>query len=193
MSQLLIEHPDLLASIVAYPLPSFPGRTEHGLLDQLLRKKLEPNVKEWVERGREVALSSFNTTQGGLTEQELTELWRWAPVTANNEARNREWGGNFTQEERDMGIKNVVTGLNRRLDEEGEEESDEDEDAVEEDEAADEDEMEIVGVRRKSGAATVEFDIAQKTNHVPTAAVSPALPLEDVFRFMMTGSKPSGQ
>ncbi len=58
---------------------------------------------------------------GGRGKDEITELWEWAGVAANEEARKHEWGGDYTAEEIEGGIENVVTGLR-------DEESDEDED-----------------------------------------------------------------
>ena len=42
----------------------------------------------------------------------------------------------------------------------------------------------------KPGTGDVEFDIAREKDHVPSTSASPALPLVDVFRYMMTGAKP---
>lgn len=118
-----------------------------------------------------------------MSESALAELWDWAPVEANQEARRRNWGGNFTLEEREMGIQNVVTGLRRQLEDEDEEEE----------------EMEVVGVRRRSGAgAGLEFDIAapapgsrQQQQQQQQKAAGPAVPLEDILRYMTTGIPPT--
>jgi predicted RNA polymerase sigma factor len=59
-----------------------------------------------------------------------------------------------------------------------------------EDAASQGDEMEVVGVRRKSGAAGVEFELTKEAEHKPPAAMSSALPLDDILRFMMTGAEP---
>lgn len=93
-----------------------------------------------------------------LKEHELAELWEWAPVEANAEARKRDWGGDFTLEEMEQegGVKNVVTGLRRALDvgEEDEEEEEEEE---------------------------------EKENEQNRGQGVPAMPLADVLRFMTTG------
>lgn len=113
-----------------------------------------------------------------LGESELANLWEWAPFEANQEARRRNWGGNFTLEEREAGVQNVVTGLRRQLEDD---DGDEDE---EEDEEESEDEMEVVGVHRKSGGGEgFEFDIAPHHAH----RVEPAVPLPDLLRYMTTG------
>lgn len=184
ISTQISEHHELLSSLVAYPAPSFPGTTQQGVLEQLLRTKLDPRVQDWVEKGLKAGAKSAEENKG-LSEAELEELWTWAPIEANQEARRRNWGGNYTLEERETGIQNVVTGLSRQLDDDETEESDEEED---EDEDADDDKMEIVGVHRRPGASGVEFDITSE-KHRAGAAPSPAMPLTDIFRYMMTGIK----
>ncbi|PLB54595.1 putative RNA polymerase II mediator complex component Med8 [Aspergillus steynii IBT 23096] len=182
VSEHLSENHDLLSSLVAYPGPSYPGRTQSNILEQLLRTKLDPRVDDWVARGRKAGDSALQDI-AGLSESQLAELWHWAPVEANQQARGRNWGGNFTLEERNMGVQNVVTGLKRQLEDEDDEgRSDEEE----EDEV--EDEMEVVGVRRKSGAGSgLEFDIAAATHQKPTG---PVVPLNEILRFMTTGAPP---
>ncbi|KAJ5731315.1 uncharacterized protein N7483_005823 [Penicillium malachiteum] len=199
VSEHLTDHRDLLTSLVAYPGPEYPSRTQANTLEQLLRTKLDPRVEDWVARGRTagteaaaVTTSGFNpvlsipgsvagpsTGTGGkpLSEAQLAELWEWAPIEANQEARRRNWGGNFTLEEREQGIENVVTGLKKELedDEGSSEEEDEDEE--------DGEEMDIVGVHRKSGGSGLEFDIAAHHPH----AVQPVVPLGDILRYMTTG------
>lgn len=178
--------------MVAYPLPNFPGRTQENLLGQLLRKKLEPNVEDWVEGGREAATGAMETGDGGLKEHELLDLWEWAGMAANEQARKYTWGDDFTLEEREMGIESVDTGLRRKFEENGEESSGDDDEEAMEDAASQGDEMEVVGVRRKSGAAGVEFELTKEAEHKPPAAMSSALPLDDILRFMMTGAEPKG-
>lgn len=94
---------------------------------------------------------------GMLKEHELAELWEWAPVEANAEARKRDWGGDFTLEEmeQDGGVKNVVTGLRRVLDVGDEEEEEEEEE--------------------------------EKGDEQAQGQGIPAMPLADVLRFMTTG------
>ncbi|EPS30627.1 hypothetical protein PDE_05579 [Penicillium oxalicum 114-2] len=198
----LSDHRDLLTSIVAYPGPEYPGRTQENMLQQLLRTKLDPRVDDWVARGRAIGtapntssvthaassgtipnpseVATTNTKQ--LTDAELTELWQWAPIEANQEARQRNWGGNYTLEEREAGIQNVVTGLRKPL-EDDDGSDDEDEDEGEDDEG--EDEMEVVGVHRKPSGG-VEYDIAPHHAH----PVTPVVPLDKILRYMTTGHMP---
>jgi mediator of RNA polymerase II transcription subunit 8 len=192
VSEQLSDHRDLLSTLVAYPGPEYPGRTQANTLEQLLRTKLDPRVEDWVERGRiagtehqptdtfAIAPSlAASAAQKKLTEADLAKLWEWAPIEANEEARRRNWGGNFTLEEREAGIQNVVTGLRKQLEDDEEDEDEDDEDEEEEGE----DEMEIVGVHRKSGGNGVEFDIAPHHAH----PVQPVVPLSDILRYMTTG------
>lgn len=104
-------------------------------------------------------------------------MWEWAPLEANQEARRRNWGGNFTLEEREAGIENVVTGLKRQL---------EDDEGSEDESEEDEEEMDVVGVHRKPGAAGLEFDIAAHHPH----AVKPFVPLDMILKHMTTGQMP---
>ena len=181
-----------------YPLPAFPGKTQENLLGQLLRKKLEPNVEDWVEKGREIAMDAvqYGDTNGSAKATELKDLWSWAGMAANLLARKHPWAGDYTLEEQEGGIDNVFTGLRRKLKAgqyDSSEDSSDDEDAEDEsakDEAVDGDEMEVVGVRRKSGAAGLEFDLAKQREHKEPEAIGIALPMEDVFRFLMTGAEP---
>lgn len=163
-------------------------------MEQLLRTKLDPRVEDWVTRGRIAGTeaTSSGSAGEGLSESDLAELWSWAPIEANAEARRRNWGGNYTLEEKEAGIENVVTGLRRTLPDD-DDDDDEDEDEDEEFEDVDEDggeKMEIVGVHTRPGASGVEFDIVRGREHVLSEAASPAIPLDEVFRYMMTGARP---
>ncbi|KAJ5170386.1 uncharacterized protein N7500_003169 [Penicillium coprophilum] len=186
VSDQLSDQRDLLSNLVAYPGPEYPGRTQANTLEQLLRTKLDPRVEDWVARGRAAGTepssnsSDLDAAHKPLTEAQLAELWEWAPLEANQEARRRNWGGNYTLEEREAGIENVVTGLRRKLedDDESEEES--------EGEEGDGDEMDVVGVQRKPGAAELEFRIAPHHPH----PVQPFVPLDLILRHMTTGRMP---
>ena len=184
VSEHLTDQKDLFNSLVAYPGPDYPSRTQGPALEQLLRTKLDPRVEDWVSRGRTTGQKSQSQTQVGgreLSEGDLAELWAWAPVEANQEARRRNWGGNFTLEEKEAGIENVVTGLRREL---------EDEDESEEEEEEEEDQMDIVGARKKASGGGLEFDIAARQPSQVAAAAGPMMPLDDVLRFMTTGLPP---
>lgn len=98
----------LFDRFVAYPLPTFPGREQEGLLNQLLRKKLEPNVEEWIEQGTE----AVGRTQT-INLQGWQDLWGKAGLLANEEARKHAWGiesDESSEDEDDMqGIEPSVT------------------------------------------------------------------------------------
>ncbi|KAE8355669.1 mediator complex, subunit Med8, partial [Aspergillus coremiiformis] len=181
VSDHLSENSDLLTALVAYPGPEYPGRTQSNTLEQLLRTKLDPRVEDWVGRGRKAGVSALED-RGALAEGELAELWDWAPVEANLEARRRNWGGNFTLEEREAGVGSVVTGLVRVLEDEGSESESESE--------GEEEEMEVVGVRRQSAGAGFEFDIASVSVQQLQTVGEPAVSLEEILRFMTTGVAP---
>ncbi|EPS37947.1 hypothetical protein H072_8479 [Dactylellina haptotyla CBS 200.50] len=57
LSRSLHQHSNTLSATVAFPLPTFPVRTQENLLNLLLRKKLAPEVEEWLAAGREKGLS----------------------------------------------------------------------------------------------------------------------------------------
>lgn len=84
-------HQDFFAAAHVYPLPSFPGRTQENLLAQLLRKRYEPRVEDWIEEGRKAA-ASFEGSANGRTNAEtpadFAELWDWAGPAANNVAKD---------------------------------------------------------------------------------------------------------
>ncbi|KAF3480898.1 mediator of RNA polymerase II transcription subunit 8 [Arthroderma uncinatum] len=185
ISQLLHEHRDLLASLVVYPTPAFPGRTDSAILNQLMRTKLEPRVEYWLAYGRTVGREAFEQSYGDsqtstvagnastsiiednahrLSGEDLQALWEWAPIEANMEARRRNWGGDYTIEEKEGGISNVVTGLTRKLNENVEGQAGRDsEDEEDEDEV-----MDGVGEGTKPGAT-----LSHKDEHT--------LPLDDFF------------
>ncbi|KAL1301971.1 hypothetical protein AAFC00_002426 [Neodothiora populina] len=135
-----------LRSAHVYPLPSFPGRTQEPLLGQLLRKKLQPGVEDWIADGEKKAASSLLSEDTGsdtaaekttaipetLTVAQLEHLWNWAGPEANRIAREdigaEGWDDVFTLAESDAGIENVVTGLRRKLWESDDEGSDDDDD-----------------------------------------------------------------
>ncbi|KAK3178154.1 hypothetical protein OEA41_000287 [Lepraria neglecta] len=61
----LSTHSGLLSSLAAYPLPTYPGREKEPELNQLLRKKLEPHVEDWVEDGRKAGEEIEGEVRGG--------------------------------------------------------------------------------------------------------------------------------
>jgi len=106
----LTTHAPLLNAMAIYPLPSFPGREQENLLQQLVRKKLDPSVEDWVEQGRREGEEIAAMNDGGGA-RDITELWKWAGPAANDQATEQKWGGDYTLEEIEGGMENVTTGL----------------------------------------------------------------------------------
>ncbi|KFY15268.1 hypothetical protein V492_02108 [Pseudogymnoascus sp. VKM F-4246] len=71
----LSKHSDLFSQTVVYPSTNFPGRTQEGLIGQLLRKKLEPSAESWVEEGRALGKPD---SEGAGRDEDLDELWSFA-------------------------------------------------------------------------------------------------------------------
>ncbi|KAH0565661.1 hypothetical protein GP486_000935 [Trichoglossum hirsutum] len=176
LSAHLQNHRALFNSILVYPLPSFPGQSQENLLQLLLRKKLDPRVEDWVERGHTSGLTceTFTSEEGKtkLTANELIELWEWAGRAANEEAKRRTWADDeeFTLEEREGGTANMAVGLKRRL------ETDENEEGGVEGDA-------------EMGASTAE---RRKESEGKKVVVNdaPPLRLEEILRFTSTGALP---
>lgn len=170
----------------AYPLTSFPGHTQEALLGQLLRKKLEPRVEDWIDEytvkaeRESVQINGTKAGEGksGLGGESLAELWRSASTTSQGIVGPMlEEGGDFeddyTLAEREAGVENVVTGLKRKL--YGEDESqDGDEDDEDETKNNVEDVMPSTKDRMEAGIDTS----------------LPAMPLDSVLRFVSTGVTP---
>ncbi|KAI9834644.1 MAG: mediator of RNA polymerase II transcription subunit 8 [Phylliscum demangeonii] len=214
ITQHLSANDALLSTTTVYPLPDlFPARTQEGLLGQLLRKKLEPNVEEWVERGRRTAaeasarwVAAAGEEGRGFDRVALHELWAWAGPAANEEARRRRWGDDFSLEEREAGIEKVVTGLRRTWEREEGEDDDEEEEEDESDESGgdegdgkatkgggvvDESTKEA-GMSKAEAGLTTTTATATATATAATATVIPPLKMDDWLRFMSTGAEPRG-
>ncbi|KAI9055095.1 hypothetical protein LZ554_000060 [Drepanopeziza brunnea f. sp. 'monogermtubi'] len=115
ITNLMSKNADLLNRTVVYPSPNFPGRTQEGILTQLLRKKMEPQVETWVEEGR---TTHAEVTEGGTDAKAEEELLDWAKNWLGGRVARyviNEAGDNYTFEERELGIENVNTGLRRKL------------------------------------------------------------------------------
>ena len=196
VAQHLSTHHDLFASTQVFPLPEFPGRTEENFLGQLLRKKLEPNVEDWVEQGRKTALEASGgdeTAQGHPEDKSLLDLWDWAGRAANEEARKRQWGDDFTLEEREMGVENVVTGLHRKLGVGDDEESEDDEEVADrEEEMEGPDKMEMVEMPLPTGDTKSGSQTSVGTQQTLSQTSQPPMRMDDVLRFMSTGVELNG-
>jgi mediator of RNA polymerase II transcription subunit 8, fungi type len=75
--EIVQQHSSTFQRVVVYPSTNYPGRTQEGIIMQLLRKKLEPDVETLVEAAREAALAagidpkaSFNSTEDAQQRKE---------------------------------------------------------------------------------------------------------------------------
>ena len=162
---------------MVYPSTNYPGRTQEGLLGQLLRKKLEPQVETWVEQGLAAETDVNGVAKAGENEE---ELWSWAQDWIGMRVAKyamEEAGDNYTVEERENGIENVNTGLRRRFDE--------DESSDEEDE--DEEMEDVVGVEvtsaRRSSMGQVEFGMTE----VKKESDGKSRSADEILRFATSG------
>ncbi|KAJ9643906.1 mediator of RNA polymerase II transcription subunit 8 [Coniosporium tulheliwenetii] len=87
LQETLSENSAFLSRAHAYPLPSFPGRTQEGLLQQLLRKKLDPSIEDAIADAKKEAARFIDGVDGvdgedgrggKLGEHDLADLWLWA-------------------------------------------------------------------------------------------------------------------
>ncbi|TEY84038.1 hypothetical protein BOTCAL_0022g00120 [Botryotinia calthae] len=159
----------LLSRIVAFPSTNFPGRTQEGLLLQLLRKKLEPQVETWVDEGRNLQID------GPGDGEDIEETWKWAAEWIGPRIRQyalTEATDDYTWEERASGdVDNVNTGLK------------EEEDTDDEDEDEEEDDDEVMGGMgkraEKKKTKAPEKGAVRKDGRVRTK--------EEILRFATSG------
>lgn len=135
----MAQNNDLFGRVAVHPSTNFPGRTQENVLLQLLRKKPEPDVEAAMEEGVKALASmpfpgraqssTTTTTANGDKEKEdaLENIWtatrqmcqeRIAEYVMNEESDS------YTAEERELGIENVRTGLQRNLDDDSEDDED---------------------------------------------------------------------
>ena len=181
-------HRQFLKEAHAYPLPSFPGHADEKVntLGQLLRKKLDPNSEEWVDEytvKAEKNGTGVNEAAGGMSKEELKDLWNWAGPTSNGIVgpmleEDGELEDDFTNKEREEGVENVVTGLKRKLGGEGEGEREGEGDGKDEDDEEDEMMEDVMPAAKAPAVDEPGID--------PSL---PPLPLESVLRFISTGAR----
>ena len=183
MTKILAQHAELFQRVAIHPSANFPGRTQEGLSQQLLRKKLEIPVEDWVNEGR--------TTQAAIEAdraKENDELWSWAREYVGERVAIHVLdtrGRYYTAEERELGIENVRTGLKKNFnDDEGSEE-----DSNDEDEDEDED-MEDVGLENTTVTATKDGHVQFGMEEVKVGQTNPGRQsrrLSDIIRYITTG------
>ena len=159
------------------------------VLQQLLRKKAEPAVEDWVDDNTNPARVAKwdNGRDAGLKEDEQAELWAFAKPTSTETAGHMYSSGAFDYEytlaEKEAGVENVVTGLRRKLNknmDEDEEDDDEDEDEDEEmEDRMDEDVM---------PGAKLPSDLFGDVKGIDKN--KPALPIETWLKFMSVMAMP---
>ncbi|KAI5458061.1 putative RNA polymerase II mediator complex component Med8 [Mariannaea sp. PMI_226] len=124
----LSENSDIFTRMAIHPSTNYPGRTQEGVLTQLLRKKLEPDVEELVSHGRDTARLATPAGIEGLQEI-WHELREWTHGRIALYVRE-EAGDPYTADERASGIENVRTGLRRDIEEDEDEEDDDDDEKI---------------------------------------------------------------
>ncbi|CZT23195.1 uncharacterized protein RCC_08905 [Ramularia collo-cygni] len=172
-AQVLASNRSLFSSAHAYPNASFPGLTQEALLQQLLRKKMDPKAEDWMDR--ELDKQPDNVEDRG-------ELWQWAGGVVKEMRTDLEgglWEDYFTTEEHKSGVKEVRTGIRRTL---WGDNDDGDEDAEDDDGEGGEDE---------DGDKTMKEDGAVGSGRTVESAVKkaivPPIPLESLLRFSVGG------
>lgn len=193
LQELLDRNRQFLTAAHAYPHASFPGATQEFLLQQLLRKKAEPWVEDWVDENTNPAkvrkLDPYHDT--GLNEQEQQELWAFAGPTETGIIRDLLVSGamqyEYTLAEKEQGVQNVKIGLKRSLQKKPKRVDDEENSEDDEDEDGDEDEDETM--EDVVPAAKPVDDPIGELEGVDTSQY--ALPLESVMRYMHSGLIPA--
>ena len=189
LSEHTAAHGELLDHLAVHPLPAFPGRTQEALLGQLLRKKPEPAVEDWLG----AALAQGRRAEALAPAAEQDALCGFAIERLGAAVGERAWAANYTLEEHEAGVETVVTGLRRKLDddyasEESEGEEEGDEMAVDEEDAG---EREVVDIHRKPSGVGVEYAVRKDTEgKMAGLQERPPMPLAEQLRFMTTGALP---
>ncbi|KXH68133.1 RNA polymerase II mediator complex component Med8 [Colletotrichum salicis] len=111
----LTENTHVFQHLHVFPDVAYPGRVHENILLQLLRKKLEPGVEEWVERGRETTRElrgggggggGGGDGNGGGGEAQLEAVWRDVRAWTVERVQKyvlEEAGDVYTEDERRMG------------------------------------------------------------------------------------------
>lgn len=187
------EHRHFLQAAHAYPLPSFPGHEKEGILQMLMRKKLEPSAEEWVmtyskpssgnERKNGVNGASMQSNgdngAGQLKLDDLKDLWESGVQTANDIAMEfvDALEDDFSIAERQGGLEHVETGLKRDLDADSDDDEGGDENGVD------------------GSGAMEDVMPTQAPPKGPERDMDPnrpPLPLDVLLKFMTTGQAPPG-
>lgn len=185
LTHLLVRHQDLLASTVVTPSLTFPF-VQQGMLDQLLRSKLDSQATDWIENGHALAQEQAGTQI--LSAKDMAQLWRSAQRIVAREGAAQIWNADYSLAEKKTGIENVVTGLKRDLKEPDTPPSMDDYDgsgdAIEEFES-DEDEVE----EEDGDRMETDFKPGRISKTVAVVDLTqPAVPMDSILRFMTRGT-----
>ena len=160
-------------SAVAYPIPAFVDRSHENIVTEVIRKKFEPSVEDWVDRGMETGTKIDE-------RRDLDRLWSSVHSKSVASVTQIPWASDFTVDEArgEGGIDAVHTGLRRKLNKGGEESDDE----------SDNDDAEIDD-KAKDESHQMDIDpTAAKAN--PPLPSGPALPMDQVLKFLNSGIRP---
>ena len=113
-----------------------------------------------------------------VTGEKLESMWDWAAGALQDELRRYlpTLGGNYTLEERAMGIENVVTGLQRKL-------PDTMADSSDEDDESDDDDMKDDSRPKTVSKAAV---LTEKQE-----SLQPTMPINAQLKYMVSGILPT--
>ncbi|KAH9825614.1 Mediator of RNA polymerase II transcription subunit 8 [Teratosphaeria destructans] len=179
LQRLIASNRDFIRSLHVYPLTSFPGHDKGSILEQLLRKKLDPKAEDWIAEysqpphPQQINSDAHEDQKGRLQAEEYEGMWDWADgrVKEVMGAFVGEFDSDYTMAEREHGIADVKTGLKRRL------RVDEMDLSDDEEEDGDED-----------GDQNMEVDVVHQEPGVDASL--PPLQLDAVLKFMTTGRMP---
>lgn len=82
-----MKHAHLFQRLAVHPATNYPGRTAEGVVVQLLRKKLEPEIETLVEAARDEALAAGIDPATSFISQERIRAEREREKQARKEAR----------------------------------------------------------------------------------------------------------
>ncbi|KAF2770304.1 hypothetical protein EJ03DRAFT_78630 [Teratosphaeria nubilosa] len=176
LQRLIASNRYFLRSLHVYPLTSFPGHDRGPILEQLLRKKLDPKAEDWIAEHSQPPRSQLPSGaahadgKARLQAEEYEGMWDWADGRVKEVVGGfvGEFDSDYTLAEREHGIVNVKTGLKRRLRVDEMDLSDDEEDG--------------------DGDEEMEVDVVQQEPGVHTSL--PPLQLDVVLKFMTTGQMP---
>ena len=173
-----------------YPHASFPGHSHEIVLQQLLRKKAEPTVEDWVDDNTHPSKVAKwdNGRDTGLGDDEQAELWAFAKPTSTQSAGYMYSSGAFDYEytlaEKAAGVEKVITGLRRKLNKYMDEDEEDDEDEDEDEEMEDGVPEDVMPAAKPPNDPFGDIKGIDKSK--------PALPIDAWLKFMSVMAMPRG-